>query len=260
VVPRPTPKVALLCLLAAAPVLAFLALAPPIPQDPAYHRFADSRTLLKIPHFWNVFSSLPLLLIGGWGLWLERRRRLVHDNPPGAPVYLLFFTGVALTGIGSAGYHWSPDNHTLFWDRLPMTMGFTTLAVGVLAEHVSAGLARRLLVPLLVLGAASVIYWQVTEQFGRGDLRPYAVAQFLPLLVLPAVCLLFRSRFTRSRDLWGVLVLYLLAKLAEQFDAQLFELTGRWLGGHALKHLLAALAVCWLVRMLRRRRRADAGH
>ncbi len=49
----------------------------PIPQDPAYHRFADSRTVLGIPNFQNVASNLPFLLIGGAGL-LRLRRRLVE--------------------------------------------------------------------------------------------------------------------------------------------------------------------------------------
>ena len=40
--------------------LAFLL--PPIPQDPAYHAFADQRTLHGVPHFWNVASSLPGIL------------------------------------------------------------------------------------------------------------------------------------------------------------------------------------------------------
>lgn len=256
---RPDPKTALLILLAVVPVLVFFAVTGAISQDPAYHRFADTRSFLGLPHFWNVVTNLPLLLAGGRGLWLERRQRLVHDQPAGAPVYALFFTGVALTGIGSAGYHWAPDNHTLFWDRLPMSIGFMALTVAVLAEHLGARLSRRLLWPLLTAGAASVLYWHVTEQFGRGDLRPYAVVQFLPLLLLPVVCLLFRSRFSRSGDLWLVLGWYVLAKLAEQFDVQLFVLTGGWLGGHALKHLLSALAVWWLVRMLRLRNRVNFG-
>src|SRR5262249_31200209 len=38
----------------AAASLAALALVPKIPQDQAYHLFADRRTLLGIPNFWNV--------------------------------------------------------------------------------------------------------------------------------------------------------------------------------------------------------------
>jgi len=30
---------------------------PPVRQDPGYHHFADARTLLGIPNFWNVISN-----------------------------------------------------------------------------------------------------------------------------------------------------------------------------------------------------------
>jgi len=31
----------------------------PIPQDPAFHDFADQRVLFGVPHFWNVATNLP---------------------------------------------------------------------------------------------------------------------------------------------------------------------------------------------------------
>jgi uncharacterized protein YbjT (DUF2867 family) len=43
------------------------------------------------------------------------------------------------------------------------------------------------------------------------------------------------------------LAAYALAKLAEHFDAAILAATGQ-VGGHALKHLLAALAAWWIVR------------
>src|SRR4029077_315822 len=49
------PLAAFLSVMAAS--LAILALLPPIPQDPSYHQFADQRTLLGIPNFWNVIST-----------------------------------------------------------------------------------------------------------------------------------------------------------------------------------------------------------
>src|SRR5262249_21708612 len=64
-------------------VLGFLALGiaglgsifclPPIPQAMSYHAFADDRTLLGVPNFWNVVSNLPFLIVGFLGLgWLVR--------------------------------------------------------------------------------------------------------------------------------------------------------------------------------------------
>jgi hypothetical protein len=45
-----------------------LLLLPPIPQDQAYHLFADQRTLFGIPNFWNVVSNLPFIVVGAVGL------------------------------------------------------------------------------------------------------------------------------------------------------------------------------------------------
>src|SRR5262245_63120081 len=106
------PLVALLGLMAAS--LAILPLLPPIPQDPSYHQFADQRTLLGIPHFWNVVSNLPFVLVGAIGLWQFGRDR----------ASFVLFLGVFLTGFGSAYYHWDPNDDTLFWDRLPMALTF----------------------------------------------------------------------------------------------------------------------------------------
>ena len=54
----------------------------PFAQDPAYHAFADGRTLLGIPNFWNVISNLPLLVIGAWGiLFVARNPRSAASLP-----------------------------------------------------------------------------------------------------------------------------------------------------------------------------------
>src|SRR5262245_43186241 len=91
---------------------AALAVMSPITQDQSYHAFADGRTLLGIPNFWNVASNLPFVAVGAAGLALYRR-----DAPATA-----LFVGILLTGFGSAYYHLAPSDSTLFWDRLPMTI------------------------------------------------------------------------------------------------------------------------------------------
>ena len=35
-----------------------------IPQDPAYHQFADQREFLGVPNFFNVSSNLAFIIIG----------------------------------------------------------------------------------------------------------------------------------------------------------------------------------------------------
>src|SRR5712671_8020636 len=89
---------AILILLAAMALsLAILMLfVPVIPQSQSYHAFADQRTLLGIPNFWNVVSNIPFIAIGAIGL-----RRFRDD-----PATIILFLGFLLTGIGSSYYHW----------------------------------------------------------------------------------------------------------------------------------------------------------
>jgi hypothetical protein len=111
---------------------------------------------------------------------------------------------------------------------------------------------------LLVAGLASVIYWAVSEARGLGDLRVYALVQFLPIVLIPLILLMFGSPLTGAGYLWAILLTYAVAKAAEHFDGTLLELTGI-LSGHSIKHLLSGLATFWMLVALNRRRRAGAG-
>lgn len=224
------------------------AFVPRIPQDPAYHHFADQRTFFGIPHFFDVVSNIPFFFVGLWGLSITARR--VHDAERWA--YLTLFAGVLLTCFGSAYYHWDPNNQTLVWDRLPMTIAFMALLSAIISERIDRGLGVRLLVPLVLLGFASVIYWNRTELAGAGDLRPYVLVQFGTLLLLILVLLLFPPRFTGTRYLIYAFGLYVLAKIFEQLDTPIYHAL-RILSGHTLKHLAAAAAITCIVIALRRR-------
>ncbi len=230
---------------------------PRIPQDPGYHNFADQRACLGIPNCLNVTSNAPFLVVGALGLWFLARRRTTGATaafltPAERWPYWLLFGGVALTGIGSAYYHWAPDNATLFWDRLPMTIAFMALLSSVIAERVSLTVGLRLLAPLLAVGVLSTLYWHVGETRGVGDLRPYALVQFGSLMAIPLMLWLFPPRYTGTADLWRVIGWYGLAKVFEFFDHGFFGLTG--ISGHTLKHLASAVGAWWILRMVQRRR------
>ncbi|QXP84206.1 ceramidase domain-containing protein [Methylococcus sp. Mc7] len=243
-------KERLLLVLAALAVTGAL-FVPAIPQDPAYHRFADGIARFGIPNFWNVVSNLPFLAIGLAGV-LEVYRGRPAILAEFRIAYLIFFAAVALVGVGSAYYHLNPNNATLVWDRLPMTAAFMALFSIVLAEYVSVALGRRLLWPLLAIGVVSVFYWDFSEAQGHGDLRLYGLVQFLPMLLIPLILLLFRSRFGGTAYLWAVLGAYAAAKAAELLDEPVFRMLPP-LSGHALKHLLAALGVYIFLAAIRRR-------
>lgn len=225
----------------------------PIPQDPCYHEFADGRTVLGVPNGLNVFSNLFLVLAGSGGLFctLQLMKKTASRLLP--IQYLLFFSGVFLSGIGSSWYHLGPSNASLIWDRLPMAIAFMALSSSVISETIDRTTGARLLAPLVVFGLFSVGYWAWTESMGRGDLRPYALVQFVPVIMIPALLILYKPSRLYASSLWLLVLLYVAAKIFELLDRQVFVLTGM-VSGHTVKHVTAALGVMVMVGMLYRRR------
>lgn len=229
-----------------------------IVQDQAYHLFADRRAFLGIDNAVNTLSSLGFLVAGALGLsflWRVRTSggsgRLAAAEEMRA--YWILFGAIALTAFGSAYYHLAPDDARLVWDRLPMSLGFMALLSATFADRISIKAGSRLLVPLLLAGAGSVIYWRWSGLRGAENLLPYVGVQYGSIAAVLAIVIVFRSRYTHGAYIFGVLALYAAAKAAEALDAQIYALGGI-VSGHTLKHLLAALAVCWLLRMLQLRR------
>jgi hypothetical protein len=220
----------------------------PIAQDPAYHEFADTRGLAGVPNFWNVVSNLPFLAVGAAGLASSGRLA----GPELGLHYRLFCSAVAIVAFGSAYYHLAPSTPALVWDRLPMTAAFMVLFSAVIADRVSRMAGRELLWPLVVVGLVSIAWWVRTEATGAGDLRPYGLVQFLPMLLVPLILLLWRAGNLASSWLWAGLGAYAAAKLAEHFDAAILAGTGGAISGHSLKHLAAAGAAACLVRAFQR--------
>jgi len=214
----------------------------PIPQDPAYHEFADRRSLLGIPNFWNVFSNLSLVLVGAFGL--GRLSRLPPSSPRSA--YGVFCVGVVLVGFGSAYYHYAPSTPALVWDRLPMTVAFMALFAMVVRDRMAERFDTEMLWPLVLAGVASVGYWYWSELQGQGDLRAYGVIQFLPMLLMPLMLIICRGKELSTPWLWGTLGTYALSKAAEHFDKVIYDTTAS-VSGHSIKHVLASLAVLWAV-------------
>ena len=123
----------------------------------------------------------------------------------------------------------------------------------IVAERVSYRAGVVLFLPLVLLGAGSVLYWHLTEEWQRGDLRPYLLVQLYPLLVIPLILLLFPPRFTLTADYWAALLCYVLAKILELLDRQIYS-QGQIVSGHTLKHLFAALGPYFILHMIQKRR------
>jgi hypothetical protein len=228
---------------------------PAMPQPLAYHDFADKREAYGIENFLDVASNLAFTVAGLAGLLLVLRPRTCFARPAERWPYLVFAVGVLLTGAGSCYYHLAPNNETLFWDRLPMTISFMALIAAQIVDRVDVRTGLLALVPMLLIGVGTAVYWIVTERLGRGNVVPYGVLQAYSVIVLLQLAAMHPSRYTHGNAIYAVFAGYLLAKGFEHFDREIFELTGV-VSGHTLKHVAAGVAGLPVVYMLWRRQLA----
>jgi hypothetical protein len=227
-------------------------LLPAVPQPLAYHDFADHRQLLGVGNFLDVASNVGFLLVGIAGLVVVMRPRTCFEHGRERWPYAVFFVGMLLTALGSGYYHLAPDNERLFWDRLPMTIAFMALVAAQVVDRINVRAGLVLLLPMLLVGAASVVYWRATERAGAGNVLPYAILQAYTVVILLIIALLQPSRYSHGSDIYWVFAAYVIAKLLELFDQAVLQLT-QVVSGHTLKHVAAAAAGLIVGRMLLQR-------
>lgn len=225
----------------------------PIAQDLLYHDFADQRTVLGVANAYNVLSNVLFLFLGAWGALYTLLLLRNSTHKALLTQYLLFFVGVFLSGIGSCYYHCAPSNQTLVWDRLPMSIAFMALLASVVSECIDRKAGAFLFAPFLALGMLGVLSWAWTERMGQGDLRPYIIIQFLPVVLVPLMLILYRPGREYSVPVWSLVALYALAKVFELYDRQVYAFTGL-MSGHTIKHIVAASGTGAVLKMLYARR------
>lgn len=232
---------------------------PPLPQPADYHKFVDQRSFFGIPNFNDVISNLAFLFSAGAGIVFlfqihrtPAQRSFAHFNES-LPYWVLFLSVGAIT-LGSIGYHLAPDNDRLVWDRLPIVIALAALLSATLAERVDRTIGLWALPIFVMLAVLSVWYWHWTELQGRGNLNFYIVTQFYSILLIVWISARFPSRYSHAHDIYQVIALYGVAKVAEMLDGEIFIWTHGLISGHTLKHLIAAYAVYRIVEILRRRR------
>ncbi len=215
-----------------------------IEQYQPYHNFADNRTFFGIPNFFDVSSNLLFFIVGMIGSVFA----ITHLSSEARYSWTTMFAGVTIVSFGSGYYHWNPNDAALVWDRLPMMIGFMGLFSAVLTEFVNPKIEKFLLVPAVVIGMLSVLYWRYTD-----DLRIYIYLQSVTFLAITAVLLMYKGRYTLGRYLLYAFGLFMLSKFTELSDRELYSVNYGLLSGHTLKHILSALAVYYLYLMLKRR-------
>ncbi len=215
-------------------------------QDPTYHQFIDTRAWLGLPNAADTLTNGAFAVVGLVGLWWLATGRLRPLNHVMRACVALFCAGAIGIGITSGYYHLAPDDARLVVDRLAMSITFAAVLGMLAAQRVSNRAGWVTLAASLILAPTSVLVWAV-----YGNLAPYYWAQFGGILLVVIILLLRRAKAGQTNFV-ALLWCYLLAKLAETFDAGVFSLTQGLISGHSLKHLLAALGMLLLLWPLRK--------
>lgn len=195
-------------------------LMPGMAQPEHYHAFADRRGWQGLPHAADVLSNLGFVLAGLAGWVALARADYQKLNGTARALCALFFTGLLCSGAGSAYYHWAPQDSSLVWDRLGMGLAF-------------AGL----------LGLA---VWVQTS-----NVLPWVLVQGGGMLILLWLAFVAPRRHALPVELGWVIGLYLVAKLLELSDGDVFDVTAQAVSGHSLKHWMAAAAAWPVLRALK---------
>ena len=227
---------------------------PAFSQDFRYHDFADKRPYFSIPNFFNVVSNLLFCLVGLFGFFT-----LILKQEPLAltgekSLALLFTLALFLTGIGSIYYHLKPSFYSLVYDRIAISLAFTSFFSFLITQRLFPKVGLVLSPLFIALGIFSVIFWYQTEHLGQGDLRPYLLVQILPLISLPLIPLFFPKPQMFDHYLYVAFILYIIAFLFELIDAPIFAFTDKAISGHTLKHLTAAASSILLTLYLIRKK------
>jgi len=216
-----------------------LSLVDPMTQNLDFHGFADDRTILGIKNFFDVISNIPFLIVGIMGIIYVSKN---FTSIPSSYCWLMTFIGVLLVAPGSIYYHLTPENWTLIWDRLPMTIGFMSITSALFSYKMNKKQEVILLTLLLGLGFFSIWYWVYMD-----DLRFYFFVQLTPILLVPIFAFLEKDLKIVRKYLLGAFVLYFMAKVVEKYDLAVYE--HFFLSGHTVKHLLSAGAAYCFYKM-----------
>ena len=233
----------------AALLLLLALLLPEYAQTAHYHAFADQRSLAGLPHAADVLSNLGFVVMGVLGLRALWQADICRVNGTARAMCALFFAGLLCTSLGSSFYHWAPQDASLVWDRLGMSVAFAGLlglAVQTRLDDTSASVAALI---MLVAAPLGVAVWAQT-----GNVLPWALVQGGGMLAVVWLTFLEPRRHALPVELGWVIGLYVVAKLLEMSDVDVFDVTGHMISGHSLKHWVAAAAALPVIRALHKRR------
>lgn len=179
-----------------------------------YNNFADKRQFscgcCKINNFNDVISNIVYFIGGLYQLFILNNTFLGYSS--------------ILVAFGSIYYHLKPNMFSLFYDRLPMQIAFSS----IIFDRINLNMYDKFLMYIYIYG--SLLYWKYTF-----DLKLYASFQISLILYL----ILFNT------DMYIPVLCYIFAKICEDLDKYIYSKTNI-ISGHTLKHIISGIALFFI--------------
>lgn len=209
------------------------------------HHFADQRTWHGVPNAVNVWSHLPLIPIGAWGLW-QVSRLPAHERLRW--IWFWFFVCQLLATLGGMVYHWAPADVSFIWDQVPKSAASTLFAFAFLAERVDRRFGHpNAIATALIASLLGGIWWLYTLGLEQvGDLRPLMWLEMLPVLLVATGAWTLNGRLLTRQDWLRSQLSFVLAQALDWADHSLYVATGQVVSGHSLRHLALAACCGWV--------------
>ncbi len=83
--------------------------------------------MFGVNNAFDTLSNLAFIIVGALGLFNFYNNQYIKISNSFSVILNLFFISIILTGLGSGYYHLSPNDFTLVFDRLAMSLVFAVV-------------------------------------------------------------------------------------------------------------------------------------
>lgn len=203
-----------------------------------YHEFVDERNFMGISRVWDTVSNVAFLWVG----CLFIKEIFLTDKKDHN--LILVAIGSILVCFGSAYYHLLPADSRLLWDRLPIAVVFAGILNYSIHSNqmIKESMKNQFDIGYLLFSISAVLIWYIGSLYEKNWLGLYVFIQFGGMILLIYMAMTGKNKEFNKKIIL-VLLWYVLAKLAEHFDNQIYHMTNELFSGHTLKHILSAIAL-----------------
>ena len=192
----------------------------------SYHNFVDKRTIFGIPNGMDILSNLFIALPAFYLISKQKKISFLSFN-------------ILLLALTSTIYHINPTDNTIFMDMI-FVVSLNTVVLSYFVD-------KQIGYFIYLLGILSVFYWKKNN-----DIRLY---ELLKIIIPIYVIIIIYKDYNNSNNnvsnyILLIIILSILIRYSEFHDKEIYQMTGKLISGHTLKHIIAGINIYIIIKVL----------